>query len=98
MVCIGPLTSCEKQTSPISLERLMSDLSLFEELPLERLYEEVVYSLSIVYREAIKGVQDLLMDATPFKMATAVSVFLILYILGILLQLTYLVVVTDEFF
>ena len=97
MACIGPFTSCEKPTSPISLEGLMSDLSLFKEPPLERLYEEVVSSLSVVHREAIKGVQDILMDATPFKMATAVSIFLILYILGFLLQLTYLVVVTDEY-
>ena len=62
----------------------MLDLSLFEALPLEGPKEEVVSSLGDVYHvKAIKGVQDLLKNATPFKMTTFVSVsFFIPYILN----------------
>ena len=42
--CSGPLNS-EKPTSSTSLEALLSESSLFEELPLECLDEEVFYSL-----------------------------------------------------
>ena len=63
----------------------MSDLLLFKELPLEGPNEEVVSSLGVVYgAEAIKGVHDLLKDATPFKMASSISVSLIPYFLGII--------------
>ena len=42
--------------------------------------EELVSSLGVVYgAEAIKGVQELLKDVTPFKMTPSVSAFLILY-------------------
>ena len=66
----------------------MSDLLLFEELPLEGLDEEVVSSLGVVYGvEAIKGVYDLLKDTTPFKMASFVSFSLISYFPSTLLHL-----------
>ena len=65
--------SREEPRSPPSLEALMSDLSLFEELLLKGSDEEVLSSLGALYvREAIKRVHALLKDATPFKMATSV--------------------------
>ena len=62
----------------------MSDPSLFEELPLEGLNEEAISSFGAVYgEEALKGVQELLKDATPFKMSATVSISLsIPYVLG----------------
>ena len=66
----------------------MSDLLLFEELPLEGPDEEVVSSLGAMCGvEATKEVQDLLKDATPFKMVASISVSLIPYLLRILLYL-----------
>ena len=65
----------------------MFDLSLFEDLPLERLDEEVVFSLDAMYgAQVIKGVHDLLKDASPFKMVAFVIVSLIPYFPNILLQ------------
>ena len=90
MVSSGNTSFREKPTSPFSLEVLMSDVSLFEE-PLFKDPDEVVLpSLGAMFgREAIKGVQDLLKDATPFKMAAFVNTFLILCLLSIYVCIFY---------
>ena len=86
----GALPSGENLTFPPSIEALMSDLSMFEEPPLENPDEEMVSSLGVVYEvEAIKGVLELLKDATPFKMVASISVFLIFYFLVTFLYLLY---------
>ena len=60
----------------------MSDYSLFEEPPLKDPNEEVISALGVVYKqEALKGVQELLKDATPFKMETSISIFFYLCLL-----------------
>ena len=80
----GPSPTSEKPTSLISIEAPLFDLLLFEELPLKGPNKEVVCSLGDVYSgEAIKGVRELLKDATPFKMTAPISVsFFVPYIFG----------------
>ena len=52
----------------------MSDSSLFKELSLEGLDEEVFSSLGAMYdEEVVKEVQELLKHSTPFKMVAIVS-------------------------
>ena len=59
----------------------MSDSSLLEEPLLKDLEKEVVSELGAVYgNEVLKGVQELLKDATPFKMATLTSIFFYLFV------------------
>ena len=66
----------ERLKSPLSLEALMSDLLLFKESLFKDLDEEVISALEAVYgQEALKGVKELLKDATPFKMEASVSIF-----------------------
>ena len=90
MASSGNTSSREKPTFPPSLEVLMFDLSLFEEPLLKDSGEEVFSLLGAVYaREAIKGVQDLLKDATSFKMAAFVSTFLILCLLSVYVRIFY---------
>ena len=56
----------------------MSDSSVFEELPLEGLDEEVFSSLGTMYDgEAVKGVHKVLKNSTPFKMVAIVSFFIL---------------------
>ena len=63
----------------------MSDLSLFKVQLLKDSYEEVISSLGSFYgHEALKGVQDLLKDATPFKMKALISIH---FYLGLLFTL-----------
>ena len=84
----------EKPTFPLSLEVLMFDVFLFEEPLLKDPDEEVLSSLGAMFgREAIKGVQDLLKDATPFKMAASVNTFLILCLLSIYVCIFYFLLV-----
>ena len=60
----------------------MSDLSLFKKLLLKDLDEKVIAALGAIYgQDAFKGVQELLNDATPFKIAASVSVFFHLVVL-----------------
>ena len=67
----------------------MSDLSMFEKPLLKEVDEEVVSSSSVMYGgEAIKGVQEILKDTTPFKMAASVRTFLLLYLHGIYISFT----------
>ena len=62
-----PSITFENPTSPLPLEVLLFDPSLFEELLLEGPDEEVISSLGAVYDgEAVKGVQKLLKDIIPF--------------------------------
>ena len=63
----------------------MFDLSLLEEPLLKDSDEEVLTLLGEVYDKevAIKRVQELLKDATPFKMAASVSTFPIRCLLSI---------------
>ena len=69
----------------------MFDLLLFEGLLLKALDEEVLTSLGEMYgKEAIKGVQELMKDATPFKMAVSVSTFPIRCLLSIYVYIFYL--------
>ena len=66
-------TPLKKPTSPSFLETLMSDLSLFEKLPLEVLNEGVFSSMGDLYGgKAVKEVWELMKDATLFKMAATV--------------------------
>ena len=79
----------------------MSDSSMFKELPLEGPDEEVFSSLGAVYgKEAMKGVQDLLKNSTPFKMVVIVSSLCFLFFTNIfgffLLCLCFCIVRTDE--
>ena len=91
MASSGNTLSGEKPTSPPSLEALMSNLSLFEEPLLKDSNKEVLISLAEVYgKEAIKGVQELLKDATPFKMAASISTFPIRCLLSIYVYTIYL--------
>ena len=58
----------------------MLELLLFEELLRKDLDKEVISLLGAMYEgEAIKGVHELLKDATPFKIAASIITFLILY-------------------
>ena len=83
--------SIEKPTSPLSLKVLMSDLSLFEQPLLKDPNEEVFTSLcEVCGKEAIKGVQELLKDATPFKMTASLSTFPIRCLLSIYVYTFYL--------
>ena len=76
--------------SPFSLEALMFDFSLFEESLLKDPDEKVLTFLSEVYgKKAIKGVQELLKDATPLKMAASVSTFPISCLLSIYVYTFY---------
>ena len=91
VVSSGNTLSGEKPTSPPSLEALMSNLSLFDEPLLKDPDEEVLTLLGEVYsKEAIKGVQELLKDATPFKMAASLSTFPICCLLSIYVYTFYL--------
>ena len=79
----------------------MSDSSMFEGLPLEGPDEEVFSSLRAVYgKEAMKGVQDLHKNSTPFKMAVIVSSLCFLFftnIFGFFLScLCFCIVRADE--
>ena len=72
----------EKPTSPPSLEALLSNPSLFEELSFEGPDEKVLSSLGVMYGgEEVKGVQKLLKNATSFKMATTVNPFYFIIII-----------------
>ena len=72
----GAPSPMEKSTSPPSLEALMLDTLLFEESLLKDPNEEVISALGVVYgEEALKGVQELLKDATPFRMTNSISIF-----------------------
>ena len=63
----------EKAASLPSLEVLMTDLTSFEETFLNYLEDEVISGLVSMYgKVAIKKVQDLLRDSTPFQMAASV--------------------------
>ena len=57
--------------SPSSLEGLMVDSTLFEELLIKDPEEEAIDGLASMYWQAVtKKVYDLLRDSTPFQMAT----------------------------
>ena len=67
-----------------SLEDLLFDSSIFEELPLEVLIEEVFSLLGAVYGgEVVKGVHELLKDSTPFKMSTKVSYLWFMFFMSV---------------
>ena len=79
----------------------MSNPSLFKELHLEGPNEEVFSLFGEVYgREAVKGVQELLKNAIPFKMAATVSVssllFLHMYILFLFFLYFYSICVDES--
>ena len=64
---LEPSPLVEEVASPPSLEALMVDLTLFEELLLKDLEEEVIIGLDSMYGQVVKKkVQDLLRDSTPF--------------------------------
>ena len=76
---------------PPSLEALMADLTMFEELLLKDPEEEVISWLVSVYGKVVmKKVQDLLMDYTPFQMAA--TVILCLYFMFSFMSFLFFVV------
>ena len=75
---------------PPSLEALMEDLTMFEELLLKDPEEEVISRLVFVYGKVVtKKVQDLLRDSIPFQMAT--MVILCLYFMFSFMSLFFVV-------
>ena len=67
----SPLNKLE--SSP-SLGALLSDSSLFEEIPLEVHDEGAFTSLGDLFgRDAMKEARDPIKDATPFKVTIAIS-------------------------
>ena len=76
---------------PPSLEALMADLTMFEELLLKDPEEEVISGLVSVYGKVVtKKVQDLLRDSTPFQMAA--TVILCLYFMFSFMSFLFFVV------
>ena len=78
----GGFSTCgEVNAPPPPLEALMSNSLLLKESLLKDPNEEVIFALGAMYeKEASKGVQEFLKDATPFKMTTSVSIFFYLFL------------------
>ena len=64
-----------KSASPPSLEALLSNLSLYEEIPSFFFDKGAFSSLGDLFgRKEVHGVQNLMKDAMPFKVAVFISV------------------------
>ena len=61
--------------SSLSLEALLSNPSLYEEIPMEDLDEGPFFSLEDLFGgEAVLGTRELMKDATPSKVVVVISV------------------------